>query len=80
VRERDMSKNPIGDDVRDEYDFTPEQLHTGTCGKYAERYVQGVNIVRLDPDVAAVFPDSESVNEALRALVEVIRKRERRSA
>ena len=29
------------------------------------------NIVALAPDVAAVFPDSEAVNEALRALVKI---------
>ena len=75
-----MSKESAADDLRGEYDFTPEQLASGVRGKYAERYGRGVNIVRLDPDVAAVFPDSESVNQALRALAEVIRNRERRSA
>jgi len=29
----------------------------------------------LDPDVAEVFPDSESVNQALRALAEIIRNK-----
>jgi hypothetical protein len=74
-----MKKDPDTDELRDEYDFTPEQLAAGVRGKYAQRYSQGVTMVRLDPDVAAVFPDSESVNEALRALVDVIRNRERRS-
>ena len=75
-----MSEKSNADDLRPEYDFTPEQLHAGVRGKYAERYAKGVNLVRLDPDVAAMFPDSESVNEALRALAEIIRKQERRSA
>ena len=34
---------------------------------------QGCNVIVLDPDVAAVFPDSESVNQALRRLAEIIR-------
>ena len=57
------------DDLREEYDFS-----RGVRGKYAERYREGANIVILDPDVAKVFRDSKSVNEALRALVEVANK------
>lgn len=75
-----MSKKPAPDELREKYDFTPEQLRSGVRGKYADRYAKGVNLVRLDPDVAAVFPDSESVNEALRALAKIIRDRGRRSA
>ena len=57
------------DELREEYDFSG-----GVRGKYAERYSEGTNIVILDPDVAKVFRDSKSVNEALRALVEVANK------
>jgi len=56
-------------DMLDEYDF-----NGGVRGKYAERFARGSNIVVLDPDVAEVFSDSESVNQALRALVEIIRR------
>jgi hypothetical protein len=52
--------------MREEYD-----LSKGVRGKYAERFSQGSNVVVLDPDVAAAFPDSESVNKALRALAEI---------
>jgi hypothetical protein len=62
------------DDMRDEYDFTG-----GVRGKYAARYAQGTNIVVLDRDVAEIFPTSESVNDALRALATVIRNREKAS-
>ncbi len=64
-----------GDELRDEYDFTPEQLRGAVRGKYAERYARGTNLVLLDPDVAEVFPDAEAVNQALRALASVIRAR-----
>lgn len=74
-----MSKKPATDELREEYDFTPEQLRAGVRGKYAERYARGVNIVRLDSDVAAVFPDSESVNKALRSLAKIVRDHERNS-
>ena len=43
-------------EMQEEYDFGG-----GVRGKYAERYREGTNIVVLSPDVAEVFPDSESV-------------------
>jgi len=51
-------------------------------GKYAARYRQGTNVVLLDPDVAAAFPDSETVKKALRALLSAVpaRRPKRRSA
>ncbi len=54
----------------DEYDFSK-----GVRGKYARRYADGTNIVVLSPDVAKVFPDSESVNEALRVLIKIARQK-----
>ncbi|MFS8087203.1 MAG: BrnT family toxin [Acidobacteriota bacterium] len=57
-------------DMLDEYDFS-----NGVRGKYAGRFAQGSNVVVLDPDVAQVFTDSESVNQALRALVGIIQHR-----
>lgn len=57
-----MSKPEQPDpDMLDEYDFSG-----GIRGKYAERYASGTNVVLLDPDVAAAFPNERSVNEALR--------------
>jgi len=52
-----------------EYDFAD-----GERGKYAARYAEGTNLVALAPDVAEAFPDSESVNDALRSLIELARK------
>jgi hypothetical protein len=54
-------------DILNEYDFSG-----GVRGKYAERYARGTNVVVLDPDVAKIFSDSESVNQALRALAGII--------
>jgi len=50
--------------MRDHYDFSG-----GVRGKYAARYAEGSNVVVLAPDVAAMFPDSVAVNEALRTFV-----------
>jgi hypothetical protein len=55
--------------MRQEYD-----LAGGVRGKYAKRFAQGTNIVILDPDVARIFPNSESVNRILRALSEVLKR------
>ncbi len=75
-----MSEASKTDELREEYDFTPEMLRQGVRGKYAERYAAGTNVVRLDPDVADVFPDSEAVNRALRALAGIIKERNQASA
>jgi len=53
----------------DEYDFTG-----GVRGKYVERLANRKNVIVLEPDVAEVFTDSESVNQALRALLPIIQK------
>lgn len=70
-----LNSEEPGDELRDEYEFTPEQLRGAVRGKYAERFARSTNLVLLDPDVAEVFPDAEAVNQALRALASVIRAR-----
>jgi hypothetical protein len=71
-----MKKNqPEDTEMRDEYDFS-----RGVKGKYADRFRQGSNVVVLDPDLADVFTDSDSVNQALRVLAELIRQRSNTSA
>ena len=59
-------------EMLDEYDFSK-----GVRGKYAQKYSEGTNIIKLDPDVAKVFPDSASVNQALRMLAQIIEQRAR---
>lgn len=56
------------DDLRPEYDLS--DLKGGVRGKYFERYQQGTNLVLLAPDVRTAFPTDESVNDALRSLME----------
>ena len=59
-------------DLLEEYDFSD-----GVRGKYAKRYAEGANVVVVDPDVTEFFPDHDSVNDALRHLVAVIRNQQR---
>ena len=62
--------NPNNDDMRPEYDFS-----AGVRGKHQEQYKTGTNVVFLDADVAKVFADSESVNRALRLLLELVKRK-----
>ncbi len=55
------------DEMREEYDFSQ-----GVRGKYAKAYHQGSIVVVLGPDVAERFPNSESVNQALRSLANLM--------
>ncbi|KFI23058.1 hypothetical protein HW44_05590 [Nitrosococcus oceani] len=64
-----MSHNAESDDMRPEYDFSG-----GVRGKHYKAYRKGTNVVLLDPDVAEVFKNSESVNRALRLLMDLAGK------
>jgi hypothetical protein len=60
------SKSEPDGEMRDEYDFS-----RGVRGKFYQEYTKGTNIVLLDADVAEVFHDSETVNQALRTLITI---------
>jgi hypothetical protein len=63
-------KKPVAkeDELRPEYDF---DFSTAERGRYAKRLkAEGSNLVLVDPDLAKAFPDSASVNAALRSVVE----------
>jgi hypothetical protein len=60
-------------EMRAEYDFSG-----GVRGKYVDKYRRGINVVLLDPELAEAFPDSKSVNDALRALVAIATRAETR--
>ncbi|MBL7186340.1 MAG: hypothetical protein ISS70_08430 [Phycisphaerae bacterium] len=66
---RRMQEDP---DMLEEYDFSE-----GVQGKYTKRYAEGTNVVVIDPDVAEIFPDHDSVNQALRSLVEIIKRQKK---
>ena len=53
--------------MKKEYDFS-----NGIRGKYAKRYKEGLNIVKIDRDISKIFPDEKSVNEALRTLIHLM--------
>jgi hypothetical protein len=65
-----QAESNVHDDMRPEYDFS-----SGVRGKHHHAYRSGTNVVFLDSDVAEVFTDSASVNQALRLLVKLARTR-----
>jgi len=64
-----MRKDP---EMLEEYDFS-----RGVQGKYAKRYAEGTNVIVIEPDVAKIFPDHDSVNQALRSLAEIIKQQKK---
>jgi hypothetical protein len=63
-------KKRIDPPMRKEYDFSG-----GVVGKYVKRRAESTSVVSLDPDVAGVFPDSKSVNDALRTPLKIAEPR-----
>jgi len=58
------------DELRPEYDL--HSLRVRKLGSGRKSF--GGTTIRLDPDVAEVFPNSESVNEALRFLIRIAKE------
>ena len=72
VKSRQMSAaTEDRDTMRPEYDFSG-----AVRGVTAVRYAKGTNVMVVDPEVLDVFPNSGAVNEALRALTPVLRRRQ----
>lgn len=65
-----QSPKPSKGAMRAAYDFSK-----GVRGKHSTRYAAGTNVVVIEPDVAAEFPTAKEVNEALRAVAQLLRRR-----
>ena len=62
-------------DILEEYDFS-----NGIRGKYVAQYKKRTNLIKLDPELIEYFPDSVSVNEALKSLAKLMKKYENKKA
>lgn len=62
-----MNTENLNDELEPEYDFSKLKVRKVGAG----RKLLQENAITLDVDVAKVFPDSESVNQALRFLIRV---------
>jgi hypothetical protein len=60
----------IVDEMRPEYDVSKLRVRRFGPGRRGF----GGSVVRLEPDVADIFPDAEAVNEALRFLIRIARE------
>jgi hypothetical protein len=58
------SKGPLPEGSLERYDWSQ-----ATRGRYAGKLKMGTAMRRLDDDLAEMFPNSEAVNAALRAIV-----------
>ena len=65
-------KKVNSDELRSEYHR--DDFGQGIRGKYYDDYKSGTNLVLLNPDVAAMFPDEEAVNKALGDLIKLAQK------
>ena len=64
------SSPKIDDDLRPEYDLSTLRVVARGPGRKSPDEIT----VRLAPDVAETFPDSNSVNEALRLLIRIAKR------
>lgn len=64
-----MKEKPELDPLRPrpELDFSK-----GERGRYVQRMSEGSNVALIEPDLLDTFPDSESVNAALRSLKQLV--------
>ena len=63
-----MKKSTKADPLAERPDL---DFSKGVRGKYFNQLQQGTNLVILDPALMPYFPDSASVNKALRAFLEI---------
>lgn len=65
-------KTTIHDELRPEYDLKNLRVR-----KFGTARKQFGNFIKLEPDVAAVFPDDSTVNETLRHLIQALKENRR---
>ncbi|MBT0588175.1 hypothetical protein [Alteromonas oceanisediminis] len=56
--------NSKKEEMRSEY--SSELINSGVRGKFAAKYKKGTNVVLIEPELQKLFPDTESVNKALK--------------
>jgi len=64
-----MNSNETNDELRPEYDL--QSLQVRKLGPGRKKFC---DTVKLEPDVVAAFPNADSVNEALRYLIEIAKR------
>lgn len=65
-----MNMDTLNDELKPEYDLSTFKVRKIGEGRKL------MNQIQLDVDVAKVFPDSDSVNKALRFLIRITKQHE----
>lgn len=63
------AETDMSDELRPEYDLRSLRVRRLGAGRKSFG-----GVVRLEPDVAEVFPDADAVNEALRFLIRITKE------
>ena len=71
ARERrlEMKKRSTSKGDQNIPEYTREQLGVGVRGKHYKHFMQGNNVVVLQPEIQKAFPTSEAVNKALASML-----------
>lgn len=64
-----MKKASIKMADQDISELKRDQLGVGVRGKYLKHFMQGSNVVVLQPEILKAFPTSEAVNKALASML-----------
>ncbi len=64
-----MKKRSTSKDDQDIPEYKREQLGVGVRGKHYKHFMQGNNVVVLQPEIQKAFPTSEAVNKALASML-----------
>jgi hypothetical protein len=70
--------SPNDYELRDEYDLS--KMTIVPKGRYAPERRAGKNVVLLAPDIARAFPTDETVNDALRLVLQIAKMPRKRKA
>lgn len=69
-----MKKPSTNKDDQDIPEYKREQLGVGVRGKHYKQFMQGSNVVVLQPEIQKAFPTSEAVNKALASMLAFTRE------
>lgn len=53
-------------EMRDEFDFSTDDLRSGVRGSYVARFQKGVNLVPSAHDRTSIIPDAEAASQVRR--------------
>ena len=67
----------MSDELREEYDF---DYRKAKPNRFAAKLQDGGRMVVLEPEIAAVFQNSQEVNAVLKALLQTMPKQSEKSA